>query len=255
MVRGNVLIIMISVLLGCKAEAQVINVDRELLEDSLLKEWEIVLSGTLSSDKQKSNLLEANINSEIVRNLATKNMVFMVFRNNLTFLGNDRIQNEGMLHFRFRDRDTRKVSPEFFSQYQWNGIWQMQYRLLLGGNIRFRILEKSGVDLYSGTGFFREWEKWGRREMIERSIWRWNNYLKLSVKVSSVLDFSSIAYLQFPLSRQFGAPRWYQEANAYLSLGKRLVMVFHWDHIWDQTTLLPIDPFFYSFSTGVQLNF
>ena len=52
--------------------------------------------------------------------------------------GRDIIQNKGYFQMRFRDDDTRRISPDGFAQYQWNGIQGMDYRALSGGNLRFR---------------------------------------------------------------------------------------------------------------------
>jgi hypothetical protein len=236
-------------------QAQVVNVDREVSDDSIIKKWQVTVAGALSSDKQKKNLLEANFNNEAIRNLRSKYMLFLIVRSDLVFNGSDLIQNEGMVHLRYRDKDTRKTSPEFFSQYQWNGIWNMKYRILAGANIRERIIEKNGIDLYAGTGIFREWEGWGEKAESKRKLWRWNNYVKASYKLSSKVDITGVSYLQFPMNSEFGKPRWYMEANAFINAGKHINIVFHWDHILDVNTVLPIDHFFYSFSTGVQINY
>jgi len=249
-------------LLGCTSLfyvssciGQVINIDREVKEDSVFKNWDVAIGVTLSSDKQKKNLIDGNFTGELVRNLPSHNMLLFVIRNDVVISGREKVQNEGMMHLRFRDRDTRQFSPEAFAQYQWNGIWGMDYRLLAGMNGRIRVMEKSGFDLYGGSGLFREWERWTQVQSATRSIWRWNNYLKMSAKLSGVLDLSVMSFLQFPLTGYFGRPRWYLESNAYVNAGKRWNVVFHWDHIVDAATLLPVDHFFYGFSAGIQINY
>jgi len=103
--------------------AQVLNIDREKREDSVLKTWDLAVGLSLSSDKQKRNLLESNTNLEFVRNLPSRYFVAGLLRNDLEYNGPTQIQNEGLVHFRFRDRDTRKYSPELFIQSIWNRQW------------------------------------------------------------------------------------------------------------------------------------
>ena len=82
-----------------------------------------------------------------------------------------------------------------------------------------------------------------------------NNYLKVSAKIAETVDFTTTSFLQFPLSGNFWQPRWYIEANLYVNAGRHTNFVFHWDHIIDSKKVVPIESFYYSFSTGIQLNF
>ena len=96
-----------------------------------------------------------------IENLLKNNYMFIGLLNyNLTVNGSEVIQNEGYAQIRFRDNDKRKISNESFLQYQWNGTLGMEYRKLIGSNIRFKILEESDIDLYTATGVFYEMEQW-----------------------------------------------------------------------------------------------
>jgi hypothetical protein len=64
-----------------------------------------------------------------------------------------------------------------------------------------------------------------------------------------------MSFLQFPLSGRFWQPRWYVETNLYVNANKHLNFVFHWDHIIDEKKVVPIESFYYSFSTGIQYGF
>jgi len=145
-----------------------------------------------------------------------------------------------------------------------NGAYSMEYQKLFGGNLRMKVFDKAGSDLYLSTGVFGEWERWnwsGVKQTIptpppsrvERRMLRWNQYVKYARKASEYLDISLISYLQFPLSGGFLRPRWYVDANAYLKATRKLSVVFHWDHVVDWNTPVPIDRIYYGFSTGVQV--
>jgi len=243
--------------------AQVLNIDREKREDSLLKTWDIAVGLSLSSDKQKRNLLESNTSLEFVRNLPSRYFVAGILRNDLEYNGPTQIQNEGLVHFRFRDRDTRKYSPELFIQSIWNGQWGLEYRHYVGASIRARLLEKKGLDLYTGLGLLQEWERWnwsGVRPELQPSVqskifinrWRVNQYFKLSARAGEWVDFSAISYFQPGISSGNILPRWYVDANVYFKAGEKFSLVLHWDHILDSHLAVPIDQFFYGFSFGVQ---
>jgi hypothetical protein len=251
-------------LAGHASHGQVVNVDREVSSDTTSGKWAGNLNLSASADKQRRNVLDVSTRTECYRYLKSNYALIGLFQNDAVLLGRDAIQNEGMLHLRFRDKDSRRFSPEFFTQYQWNGGWGMEFRRLFGGNLRMKVFDKAGSDLYLSTGVFGEWERWnwsGVKQTIptpppsrvERRMLRWNQYVKYARKASEYLDISLISYLQFPLSGGFLRPRWYVDANAYLKATRKLSIVFHWDHVVDWNTPVPIDRIYYGFSTGVQV--
>ena len=255
--------IALACLTAAAAEAQVVNVDREVRDDSVHHRWGAFVNLSASSDKQKKNILDVSGNVEIDRYFDNDYLLLGLFRSDAVFSGGEAIQNEGMLHLRYRDRDTRKVSPEAFVQYQWNGAWGMVARYLAGGNLRFRFLEERKADLYLATGLFQEWETWdwsGVKDAavppdaapVSRNMLRLNQYLKYAVKLNETVDFSAMTHLQFPLKGRILQPRWSLDANLFLQAGKRLTFVVHWDHVFDRNRVVPIDLFYYSFSTGLQ---
>jgi hypothetical protein len=253
------------ILLSSFAQGQVINADRIINSDTQHHRWSGNMQLSFSGDKQKRNVFDLSTNAELYRFLRSDYALIMLFKNDAVFLGKESVQNEGMLHVRFRDRDTRKISPEFFTQYQWNGAWGMEYRRLIGGNVRVRVIERKKSDLYLSTGLFGEWERWSwagvktsnpsvTPSAVTRSMLRLNQYVKYAIRANDVFDVSFISYLQLPVSENFFQPRWFLDVNAYLRVSKRLSAVFHWDHIMDKNRAVPIDDFYYGFSTGFQIT-
>jgi hypothetical protein len=246
-------------------QAQIMNIDRSLPLDSSGKNTRFVTSLAFSSDKNKGNLIELNINAELDRYFKNNYVLLALVKADATFINKESLQNDGFLHFRYRDNDTRKLSAEAFVQYQWNGAWGMEYRILGGGNLRYKLVEKPHNDLYTGLGIFQEWERWNWSgvkdqpinitEKVNRQSLRLNNYWKYSGKINDHIDVSVVNFLQFPFNDQFLQPRWFIDANMYVKTGKHFSFVFHWDHILDTNPAVPIDHFFYSFSTGIQINY
>lgn len=262
----QLLILVIAVLvIPSGLDAQVLNLDREVMPDSVKKNYSFAGTFFISSDKQKNNLLDISGNLEFNRIFKNKYVLISLFRSDAVFNGDQMIQNEGMCHLRYRDNDHRKLSTEFYAQYQWNGAWGMIFRNLYGSNLRIKVLEKEHGDLYGGIGGFYELERWNwkgvkteliplQAEDINREMWRMNTYLKASAKISKNMDVSATSFIQFPLNEQFFQPRWYMETNLFFSASNNLSFVLHWDHIRDLNRVVPIDNFFYTFSMGIQLN-
>ena len=121
------------------ANAQIINIDREINSDSIVKKWLFQASASYSSDKQKSNINDLSTAIEATHFLPNKFAIIAAAQINSTISDQSAIQNEGFFHIRYRDVDTRKWSPEYYLQYQWNGAWGLQSRALYGANIRYKI--------------------------------------------------------------------------------------------------------------------
>jgi hypothetical protein len=245
---------------------QVLNIDREVFNDSIEKKWIFSSLVTFSSDKQIKTVVDINSNIELDRLFKNKYGFLTLFKNDAVFNGSSTIQNQGLFNFRFRDMDYRKISIESYVQKQWNGAWGMEYRDVIGANVRIKWHEIDGADFYTAHGIFREWERWNWSGVnpelipnnpmtIKSSTFRFNNYAKISRKLTKSIDFSAISFLQFPLTKNFLQPRWVVDANIYFNVTKHLNIVTHWNHILDQHRLVPIDNFYYSFSTGFQLNY
>ena len=242
---------------------QVFNIDREAVPDSSLHNWAFTAGFNLATNKQKNSIFDLSSRAEIDRIFKNNYLLITALRNDAVFLGGNAIQNEGLAHIRFRDRDTRKISWEGYGQYQWNGAWGMDHRIVLGNNLRFKFLEKRKADLYFASGIFQEWERWNwsgvKPELIPngasdrvRNMLRLNEYLKYAIKLSDQVDISTVSYLQFPLKGKFFQPRWHFDTNVFLHVGKHLSFTVSWNHIIDNNRLVPIDRFYYSFSTGLQ---
>ena len=200
------------------------------------------------------------------KNFHNNYSLISIVRNDAIFNGKSSIQNEGQMQLRFRDLDKRKYSYEGYMQYQWNGAWGMEYRYLIGSNFRMKFLEEKKSDLYIGLGIFKEWERWNwsgvknvpipnNAPLINVGVYRLNTYSKYSIKLSDQVDISAISYIQFPLNQKILNPRWYFESNLYIQASKHINFLIHWDHIYDSYRYVPIDNFYYTFSTGIQLSF
>jgi hypothetical protein len=262
----KVLIFSLLFLSHMSGNAQVLNVDREIQEDSSRKKFDLVGGVFLSSDKQKNNVVDLSTRFEGDLYFKNKYMLLGLFRNDAVFNGKQTIQNEGTAHIRYRDMDKRKFSPEYYIQYQWNGAWGMEYRNLAGTNLRVKWLDISGLDLYTGHGIFGEQERWNWKGVKSenlpdiqddkiRRMFRFNHYVKISTRLSSIADLTTISYFQFPLQGRFLQPRWFLESNLTIKAGEHFGFLIHWDHIRDKNRLVPIESFYYTISTGVQFNY
>ena len=140
--------------------SQILYVDRITQTDSITSKWAGFTDVSFSSDKLKNNVLDGSTKFELNHFFENNYFIVGTISNDITLNGKEVIQNEGFIQIRYRDMDTREWSTEAFVQYQWNGALGMEYREVLGSNIRKRFFEKKKVDLYAGLGVFYELEQW-----------------------------------------------------------------------------------------------
>ena len=101
--------------LGIKS--QVLNIDRNIEQDTLVKKIRGSFIFSFSGDKQKKNIIDFSNTSEL-NFFVKKNRVFIFLGNSeFTFNGIQILENNGFFQFRFRDNDTRKIYPDLFTQY------------------------------------------------------------------------------------------------------------------------------------------
>jgi len=253
-------------LLYFSVNSQVLNIDREGSEDTIPKKIKAFFGFSFSSDKQKKNLLDFNNTSEINYFFSKNYVGLFLAKTDLALNGKTINENNGYFQFRIRDNDTRKVAPDVFIQYQWNGILGLNDRSLGGLNARFKFLENRKSDLYIGLGAFYEVENWNPfisayaysnsnvQSKVHREMFRLNMMTKFALKISKNIDFAGISYLQSPLNSNFSKPRWFFDSNLNFIVNKHISFSIHYDHNLDLYRALPIENYYYSLTTGIQIN-
>ena len=223
-------------------------------------------SFNFSNDKQRRSLIDFTNSSEVDYFLKNNYLFILLSQTEVSFNGKQTLENNGFFQLRFRDNDSRKIAPDLFTQYQWNGVQGMERRALIGANARMRWLEKKQSDLYTSLGLFYEMEKWNpflnsyafqkdSLGIVNRNMFRLNTSAKFAFKIAKNIDFAGTTFVQFPLNSNFITPRWFFDSNLYFTVNKHLGFTIHYDHNFDTYRPLPIDDYYYSITTGIQLKF
>ena len=76
-----------------------------------------------------------------------------------------------------------------------------------------------------------------------------------ALKITKDIDFVGATFVQFPLNNQFTSPRWFFDSNLFFTVNKHLEFTIHYDHNLDTYRPLPIDNYYYSISTGINIKF
>ena len=260
-----VFIILLGSLSIYKSFSQVLNIERENGQDTIKKKFRCSVGFTFSSDKQKKDVIDFSNSTEMDLFVKKERIFILLSHSEFIFNGPMVIENNGFFQLRFRDNDTRKIYPDVFMQYQWNGVQGMQHRGLGGVNARIRWMEKKKSDLYTSIGAFYEIEKWNpflsaysfsmdSLGIVYRNLLRMNTAVKFALKISENIDFSGSTFMQFPVNEHFLQPRWFFDSNLNFEVNKNLNFVVHYDHNMDNYRPLPIDIYYYNLSLGVQIK-
>ena len=251
-----------------EVQAQILNVDREIL-DSMPKNWYGLISGSLSQDKQKLDIRDINLYTESVIKQKNGTGITYVGQFDATISGKQILQNEGYFQLKHRDLDKRKNSMEYFLQYQWNGAGGMQSRALAGLNLRKRLFEEKGYDLYLGVGGFVQKEIWNYngvadatkiplnpRNIIDQQL-RLNTYLKGAIKLSSKCDLVCQTYVQSNALSLIDNPkiRWYLSSEIVYNLTENWMLGFNFDHTYNQNNPVPIGKYYYGYLINLSFKF
>jgi hypothetical protein len=261
-------LLLFTVLKATEVQAQILNVDREIL-DSMPKNWYGLISGSLSQDKQKFDIQAINLYTESVIKRKNGTGITYVGQVDAIISGKQILQNEGYFQLKHRDLDNRKNSLEYFLQYQWNGAWGMQSRALGGLNLRKRLFEANGYDLYFGLGGFVQNEIWNYNgvtdatkiplnpiDVVDQQL-RLNTYLKGAIKLSSNCDLVCQTYVQSDALSLIGNPkiRWYWSSEIVYNLTENWMLGFNYDHTYNQSNPVPIGKYYYGYTMNLSFKF
>ena len=229
---------------------QILNVDREN-EDADLQKSYWLLSASLDKDKQVQDIQDISVYVENIQLLGVPGYgITTMFQYDATISGSSEVQNEGFLQLRYRDLDMRKISADPFVQYQWNGLWGMDKRILYGANARLRIFDTEGEDSYFGFGLFRQLEEWtGTDGTVNDDQWRVNCNLKIATRITDKLDFVNQLYYQIPfnLSKVNFDYRLYNYSEVVYEIDDQFQVGFNVDVFYNNLPLGDIEKLMYGY--------
>jgi len=85
-------------------------------------------------------------------------------------------------------------------------------------------------------------------------MFRLNISVKHALKITENIDFSGISFLQFPINKNFEKPRWFYDSKLNFNINKYITLNLHYEHNLDLYRALPIESYYYSFTTGIQIK-
>ncbi len=180
--------------------------------------------------------------------------------------GSKNILNGGFAHTRLRFLKDNWIHPEFFGQYQLDGIRGMEQRVLGGGNLRFILKEYDKGHLHLGVGVMYEYERWNYSAVpssvvivdntpVENHFVKLNLYLSFTQKIKEIAYFQVTAYFQARPDSYFISPRVSLNGAITFNITKHIHFSVRYNLFYDALPPVPIDELYYSFLNKLTFTF
>jgi putative salt-induced outer membrane protein YdiY len=184
-----------------------------------------------------------------------KNKGTLLLLNDLSLLKVDSnsVQNSGFQHVRYSYQLKKFLIPEAFVQAQYNQVWKLQSRFLVGAGPRLQILKNDSNRVFMGFLAMYEREKVQDVRRIKNEV-RMSNYLSMAFGIDKRVTFESITYYQ-PLFRSFKDFRVSSESSLRVGITKHMGFKTSFMLNFDSRPPDALTRMFYSFQNGFSYKF
>ena len=168
-------------------------------------------------------------------------------------IAGDQISNAAFVHLRYNLQIETLITPEIFTQYQFDQSLNLNSRFLIGSGIRLegKITPKLFAALGSGT----MWEQEYYEQNLSLTTARWTNYLVTNWRPKSNWGFSNTLYYQ-PAFDDFGFFRVLDEGCLQVDLSDHIVLRINLNYRYDSKPLYAeLKQYDVSLTNGLELRF
>lgn len=257
--------LILAILLSSTLSAQILNADRFGAKLDSTTTFKALFDIGFSIQKQVDLLF--SFDSKLDLSYFYKRSLFVVIGNFKLFRsGSVNILNGGFAHGRVRILKDNWVHPEFFGQYQLDGIRGMESRVLAGGNLRFILKEYDDGHLHLGLGAMYEFERWNYSAVsstisitddspIVNHYIKLNCYLSFTQKIKEIAYFQVTAYFQARPDRFILYPRISFNGQMTFKFTKNIHFSIIYNMFYDALPPVPIDQLYFSFINKLTFSF
>jgi putative salt-induced outer membrane protein YdiY len=172
---------------------------------------------------------------------------------NLLKIDSSSIQNSGFQHVRYNYAVRKFLIPEAFVQAQYNQVWKLDLRFLVGAGPRFQLLKNDSNRVFMGALAMYEFERVNGQARPNRDF-RLSTYFSMGFGLNKNLTFESITYYQ-PLFRKFKDFRVSSETSLRIAFTKHLGFKTSFQLNFDSRPPDGLTRMFYSFQNGLTFKF
>lgn len=167
----------------------------------------------------------------------------------------------GYGHFRVNWLRKRRLSFENYSQIQYDQGRNMPLRLLLGGGLRYRIIDEEKSKLILGVGAMQEKERWVTPDeeslTVEKNILKNSSYINGFIQFNDHVKLDVITYYQAGYDNEDNIYRQRAIGDIILAfkLSDKLAFLAQFNCQLESHPVVPINEFIYSLKNGIRWDF
>ncbi len=261
---SRVLTIVVLLALELSATGQILNLERRRIENDSLEYTLLNIGSDFSlfnrsaAENAPVNLLGFNNNLNFIHK-KNKHAIIIIAQNNFLRINENPFLNTGFAHVRGHFNRMDKRSFEIFSQYSYDNFRQLNPRILLGSNLRYRAVQSDRVTLSFGLGPMLEYERWTNPEtdeFVEVDFVKLNSYFVLRLVLSDNFEYNGSTYFQSGYDGSIDRlrNRVAHTSNLIARVTGRLSLTVSFDMNYEDRPIVPITPFIFSIRNGLQYD-
>jgi hypothetical protein len=167
----------------------------------------------------------------------------------------------GYSHFRVNFLRQHKLSYESYAQLQYDKGRNMPFRFLVGGGIRYRLLDRPKNHMHYGIGVMYERERW--KSLDDSGTLITPEFIKISSYVSTNTNLNEYIRLVFVGYYQSGYDEHIEQLRNRINISASLVvkinsflsLTTNVNYQYEDQPIIPINKTIYSVTNGLRLNF
>lgn len=168
-------------------------------------------------------------------------------------IGGNQISNAAFVHLRYNLQLETLITPEIFTQYQFDKSLKLNSRFLIGSGIRVEGQISPKIFMAFGSGYM--WEQEFYEQGLSLTTPRWTNYLVTRWRPRSNWGFSNTIYYQ-PAFDDFGFFRVLDEGGLRVDLSDHIVLRVDFNYRYDSDPLyVELKKYDVRLTNGLELHF
>jgi hypothetical protein len=164
--------------------------------------------------------------------------------------------SNGYFHLRSTFNENKTVSPEIFTQYQYNENLGLKERYLAGGSIRYRFLDMQNIRGSLVTGAMFEHELWGLEDgsTVEKNLLKSTSNIAVRGQLTETTQLLLIGYYQ-ARPDQFFKPRVTSENQLTMQISKYLTYRVKFTLTYESEPIGETPDLIYTLKNGLVFSF
>lgn len=246
-------------------DGQILNMEKYRADGDSLKKYALNIGGSLTINNRSAsadepvNLFGYNFSIHGIYKPKKHAFIFIAHRNFLR-INDSPFLNFGYAHARVNFLRENKLNYEVFTQISDDNFRGLRPRVIAGGSLRYRLVEKDNSELIFGTGGFYEYEKWIHpvdNQNVEINLLKSTNNIVFRFAVSETFNLNGILYYQVGYDKDIKKfrNRYSGEINLNAKISKKLNLVNSFNYSYEDRPIVPVTPFIFSFTTGINMEF